>query len=247
MHSLIKMIFGVALLSTQINFNLMATEAVGFFSKGELREGKSIMEINQKVHKLFVQRERFYSTEEMQEVISKTADWVKMVYPDAEKLQIGDLSHVYGGVVTGHSSHQNGLDVDAVYLTKNKKLQKQNAGHWQEEFVINGKISANFDSERNFELFKYLVHNHPVRRIFVDEVIKTNLCLYARDHNMLDKKEAKHMLKRLRIQKLHANHFHIRITCPVEDLECVEQVEVPSETGCESLITAFEMGETDAG
>lgn len=221
-----------------------ATEAVGFFSRGELKDGVSVRSLDAKIHKLFLQRERFFSTQELQDVLSKTSDFVKARYPKSEKLQIGDLSHEHGGPSVGHASHQNGLDVDVVYLTKKKKLQKQDAPFWQEDFVKGKNVTDNFDTARNLELFKYLAWNHPVRRIFVDTAIKTNLCIFARDNNLLDKKEYKQTLKRLRVASLHTNHFHIRITCPKDDIACEEQVEVPNETGCEALITAFEMDET---
>lgn len=223
---------------------LYATEAVGFFSRGELKDGVSVRALDKKIHKLFLQREHFFSTTELNKVIDETATFVKTRYPKSEKLQVGDLSHEHGGPSVGHASHQNGLDADIVYLTKNKKLQKQDAPFWQEDFVKGKGVTDNFDTVKNLELFKYLVWNHPVRRIFVDAAIKTNLCLYARDNNYLGKKEYKQTLKRLRVLKLHTNHFHIRITCPENDIACEEQGEVPNETGCEALIAAFEMDQT---
>ena len=39
-------------------------------------------------------------------------EWWHRTHPDAAPLGIGDLSRRHGGTIDGHSSHQNGLDVD---------------------------------------------------------------------------------------------------------------------------------------
>ena len=145
-------LIGTILLSTQT----IASEAVGFYSSGKLKDADSIITRGIAIHKLFMQRGRFYGTDTLFDTISDAADYVKNEYPDAEKLQVGDLSHKAGGKATGHGSHQNGLDVDMVYLTKNKKLQSKTASFWQEEFVKKGVLTANFDVTRNLNLFKYL-------------------------------------------------------------------------------------------
>lgn len=211
---------------------VVGSEAIGFFSKGKLKDGESIMESGSRIHKLFLQRQKLFGTRNLNEVISDLADYMDQKYPDVEKTQLGDLSGEFGGVSPGHASHQNGLDVDIVYYTKNKKLQSQNAGYWEEDFVKKGVVTSNFDLERNFEAFKYLVHNHPVRRIFVDEAIKKLFCSHAKKNGLLKDAETVETLRRLRIQNLHSTHFHIRLTCPETDTACVEQAEVPVGSGC---------------
>jgi penicillin-insensitive murein endopeptidase len=209
-----------------------ASEAVGFYSSGKLKDGESIIEKGTRIHKLFLARKRFYGTVEIQNVISDAADYVGQTYPKSEILQVGDISHKDGGVCAGHGSHQNGLDVDIVYLTNNGKLQSQNAAYWEEEFVLKGKISPNFHTERNLDLFKYLVNHHPVERIFVDEVIKKHFCSYAKSKNLLGDPEVKETLRRLRVEKLHVTHFHMRLKCPEADYACKTQAAVPAGTGC---------------
>ena len=211
---------------------LMASEAIGYYSDGKLKDGESIMERGTLIRKLFLQRQRFFGTTIKQETISDAADFVRQTYPEAEVLQVGDIANKNGGACKEHASHQNGLDVDIVYLTKNGKLQSQNAPYWEEDFVKNGKVSANFYLERNFALFKHLIHSKPVGRIFVDEAIKKMFCEYAKKNNLMKDVETVETLRRLRIEKLHSTHFHLRLTCAEGDYSCKDQAEVPAGTGC---------------
>ena len=224
------MIFiSVALFTSQVT---EASEAIGYYSAGALKDAESIQLRGTNIRKLFLQRQRFYGTIEIQDIISDAADFIRQEFPNAELLQIGDIANKEGGALLEHGSHQNGLDVDIVYLTKNKKLQSQNAPYWEEEFVKKGVMSTNFHIERNLALFKYLIINKPVERIFVDQAIKVQLCEYAKNNNLINNPEIKETLRRLRTEKLHSTHFHMRIKCPTSDLNCKSQAEVPMGSGC---------------
>ncbi len=209
-----------------------ASEAIGYYSSGSLKEAESIKDRGTNIRKLFLQRQRFYGTTQVQDIISDAADFLRQEFPDAEVLQVGDIANKNGGVLAEHGSHQNGLDVDIVYLTKNGRLQSQSAPYWEEEFVKGGVMSANLHVERNLALFKYLIVNKSVERIFVDQAIKAGFCAYAKKNNLLSDPEIKETLRRLRVEKLHSTHFHMRIKCPTTDLKCKAQAEVPQGTGC---------------
>lgn len=224
-----RMILVLALLSST---QIFGSEAIGYYSSGAIKNSVSIVDRATPIHKLFMQRGRFFGTDQVQDTISNAADWVKNQYPDAEILQVGDISNKNGGSLAEHGSHQNGLDVDIVYLTINKKLQSQTAPYWQEEFVKNGLVSANLDVARNLELFKYLIIDQGVERIFVDAAIKLVFCSYVQKNNLLSDSDTKETLRRLRVEKLHSTHFHMRLSCPKTDNACKSQVVVPEGTGC---------------
>lgn len=222
--------FALALFCLLIETNY-ASEAIGYYSDGKLKQGESILEKGLSIHKLFMQRQKFYGTIEMNAVISDAVDFVRQEIPEAELIQVGDISGKVGGKCEGHASHQNGLDADIVYLTKNGKLQSQNAPYWEEDFVKNSSVSANFHIERNFKLFKYLVVEKQVDRIFVDAAIKKLFCQYVKSNDLKDPASAE-TLRRLRVEKLHSTHFHMRLKCPTTDYSCKSQGEIPSGTGC---------------
>ncbi len=227
-------IYLILIATTNTNY-VNATEAIGFYSNGSLKNAESVIDRKLNIHKLFIARQKFFTTNEMLDTISNSIDFLKNEYPNSEPLQIGDLSPKMGGNAPGHASHQNGLDIDVVYLTKNQKLQSPNATYWEEEFVIKNQVSSNFHTERNLQLFKHLVNQSFVERIFVDRAIKKHLCEFAKNNGLYNDPQIQETLRRLRPQDLHSTHFHLRLFCPKSDLQCTPQSLVPSGTGCDDL------------
>ncbi len=213
---------------------IFSSEAVGYYSKGSLRAAKSILETPSSVHKLFVAREKLYTTDEMLTLLEGAAEFVEDQFPDSEVIQVGDLSGIRGGPATRHASHQNGLDADVVYLRNNGYVQPSEAPEWEEYFVVGSKVSSNFNLPRNLALFRNLVSRYPVTRIFVDAAIKRDICRYVASNSLFDSL-TKLTLRRLRIADYHKTHFHVRLACPAGDHSCTPQTEPPSGTGCSNL------------
>ncbi|MBC7537488.1 MAG: penicillin-insensitive murein endopeptidase [Bacteriovorax sp.] len=228
------------LLSVLLISKLHASEAIGFYSSGSLLSAQSVFERGTPVHKLFVARGRLYTTDEMHNLLTETSEFVKNNFPDSEILQVGDLSARLGGLVAGHDSHQNGLDGDIVYLRRNKYVQSPDSTDWDEDFISNSKPTKNFNTERNFALFRYLVKNAPVTRIFVDVAIKKALCQFATANGEIKDPRTVETLRRLRPLDLHRTHFHVRISCPANDHECTPQSEPVSGSGCDDLSIILE-------
>lgn len=214
--------------------NIFSSEAVGYYSNGSLKDAKSILETKSAVHKLFVDREKLYTTDEMHTLLEGAAQFVQSEFPASEVLQVGDLSGINGGNATRHASHQNGLDADVVYLRHNGYVQPSDAPEWEEYFVSGSKVSSNFNLERNLALFRDLVGHYAVTRIFVDSAIKRDICRYVAKKSLFDTL-TKLTLRRLRIADNHKTHFHVRLACPKDDHSCTPQTEPPSGTGCSNL------------
>ncbi len=214
--------------------NILASESLGFYSSGSLKNAKSYSSEAGFVHKLFLQRGRFFSHNETFTVLRDMDQFIQ-ASNEKETLQVGDFSMEKGGMAQGHKSHQNGLDVDIVYLTKNKKLQNPNAAYWEEEFVVNNKLTPNFDIERNYELFNFIVQNAPVTRIFVDKAVKKSMCELAIKRGQLNDQNIIRMLSLLVIENLHKTHFHLRLSCPSQDKKCTPQSLPSMDSGCDFL------------
>lgn len=228
-------------LSFLIATNLKGSEAIGYYSNGSLAGAQSVFERGTPVQKLFVARGRLYTSDEMHTTLTLASDYVKGTFPDSEILQVGDLSANLGGEVAGHASHQNGLDSDIVYLRKNKYVQSATSPVWDEDFVgPTSQPTKNFNTERNYALFKYLVKNSPVSRIFVDVSIKKILCKFANEHNEMQDPNTIATLRRLRPQDLHRTHFHLRLSCPANDHECIPQSTPAEGSGCDDLSIILE-------
>lgn len=217
-----------------VSSSTWASEAVGFYSKGSLKDAQSVFERALPVHKLFVSRAKLYTTDEMHDLLEAASDYVESNWPDSEVLQVGDLSGKRGGNAPRHSSHQNGLDADIVYLRHNAYVQAPQAPEWEEYFVRGGVPTANFHVERNFSLFRYLVDEFSVTRIFVDSAIKNKFCQYVAKNGLNDAL-TRETLRRLRIANLHQTHFHVRLACPEGDRSCTPQSAPPQGTGCNAL------------
>jgi len=208
----------------------ISSEARGFYSRGRLVDGENILSRAGHVQKLFVERGRLYTTTEMNDLIQSVVSSVKIIYPDLELIQIGDLSAEKGGRVSRHQSHQNGLDADIVYIRKNKYVQPSTSPEWEEEFAINGKVTENFDIDRNWTLITEFIKQGNVGRIFVDEQIKLLYCNKFKKEGTLEINSS--YLRRLRTLPHHSTHLHLRIKCPVEAKRCKDQTEPPVGTGC---------------
>jgi penicillin-insensitive murein endopeptidase len=223
-----------------------ASESIGFYSNGNLENAQSVFEKNIPIQKLFVARDRLFTSDDMHEALRLASEFIKNQFPDSEILQVGDLSMKRGGFADGHSSHQNGLDGDIVYLRKNHYVQSPRSLDWDEDFVSGaGSVSKNFNTERNFAILNYLVHNTPVTRIFVDQVLKKELCSYALKNGEIKKPSVIETLRRLRPQALHRTHFHMRLGCPPNDHNCTPQSEPGEGSGCDELSIQIEMFQDD--
>lgn len=210
----------------------IASEAVGFYSKGSIKNSISIDDYsNSHIRKLYRNRGQLYGTAETMNALSGLADFMKVRYPSVEVTQIGDISSKNGKRIRRHKSHQNGLDSDVVYYRVNEQAQPESETEWGEDFVKNGKLTANFHIERNWEAMKYLVNSHDVGRIFVDGQIKKALCNQAKKSGEFEQ-EAE-TLRRLRIENsVHMHHFHLRLKCPSGNSRCKAQGEPPAGSGC---------------
>lgn len=207
-------------------------QAVGFYSDGALINGLDFPLEGPGFVKIFRLRDRGWATHDLIEVITRAASAVATFFPGGERLQLGDASARAGGPISRHASHQNGLDVDTTYYNHRRTEQDplESERGFTESFVRNGRVTANFDIERNWAFVKALVSTGRIGRIFVDPAIKQAFCRHAeRTGELRDRAED---LRRLRGIANHDDHFHVRITCPRNSPACREQEPPPPGTGC---------------
>lgn len=209
-------------------------QAIGFYSDGRLRNASRLEWEGPGILKLFRSRNREYSTSDLQKLLLDSAMRLSQAFPEGERLQIGDLSAERGGPIGLHASHQNGLDVDVVYLRVNRHEQDPDSPRGFEEIFVqgDGELSRNFDLDRNWFLLSLLVATNRVNRIFVDEKIKTTLCQYVAQAGKWEESAAMETLRRLRPWPNHDDHFHLRIHCPEGNTRCIAQEPPPEGSGC---------------
>jgi penicillin-insensitive murein endopeptidase len=155
-------------------------------------------------------------------------------------LLVGDLAQPRGGpMLSGHASHQIGLDAD-IWLTPmpDRILTNQEREKISATLVTKNRKQMNYKvwTEAHARLIKRAASYPEVARIFVHPPIKRELCNWA--------KGDRSWLAKVRPYYGHNYHFHIRINCPPGSVNCKNQwAPKPKDgTGCGEEL-AFWMGE----
>jgi len=206
-------------------------EPRGFYSSGHLLNGWELPNEGEGYVRLFSYRNRGWGTQQIIEMIEKSAFEINQLFPAKDRLLVGDISALKGGRISGHGSHQNGLDVElAFYRLDGVEQSADYRNGFLENMVKKGKISKNFDVVRNWELVKSLHRFGRVNRIFIDKVIKKELCKHA---EFLGEKDSYvDVLKSLRPYPYHGDHLHVRIECPENAPKCRNQIDHGEGVGC---------------
>jgi penicillin-insensitive murein endopeptidase len=165
----------------------------------------------------------------------KLINLVERLATDAQKLDgwpgllVGDISQPRGGpMLTGHASHQVGLDAD-VWLTPmpdhtltNKEREEINATSMLDATDI--AVDKKIFTDAQVKLIKRAASYPEVERVLVHPAIKKALCEAAGT----DRK----WLGKVRPIGGHYYHFHIRIACPPGSATCAPQQPPTGEDGC---------------
>jgi penicillin-insensitive murein endopeptidase len=131
-------------------------------------------------------------------------------------LLIGDLGLARGGpLLTGHASHQNGLDADVWFTTlavKPTARQRERLG--ASSYVVGRRtLRPNWGAAQR-DLLAAAAGSSSVERIFVSPPIKRDMCRQY---------PGAPWLHRLRAWWGHEDHFHVRLVCPPGSAECRPQ------------------------
>jgi penicillin-insensitive murein endopeptidase len=144
-------------------------------------------------------------------------------------LLIGDIGQPRGGpMVTGHESHQIGLDAD-IWLRPMpaRRLTVVERGELSSLNVVAADglaVDPSAWTPQHRQLLEAAAREPQIERMFVNPAIKRELCREAgRDRDWLGK---------IRPWWGHNYHFHMRLACPADDPACQRQAAVPAGDGC---------------
>jgi penicillin-insensitive murein endopeptidase len=206
-------------------------QVIGFYSEGKMKDSDALPWEGFGFIKILRPRQRHYAAFDLVHVLTWAAEKLQQQYPSKDRLQIGDMSGIHGGPSGGHASHQNGLDADVAFLRLNQTMQDPvDTGGYREKFVRGSSVTQNFDLARNWAYVKILAETGRVQRIFVNQVVKNALCDFAKTRGEFQSETE--ALRRLRPYAGHEDHFHVRLTCPLNSPDCTPQAEVPVGSGC---------------
>ncbi|MGX1309303.1 penicillin-insensitive murein endopeptidase [Amorphus suaedae] len=169
----------------------------------------------------------------------KLVDYLERLAGDAPALGwngllVGDMSQPRGGpMITGHASHQIGLDADIWFLPMPDHALS--ADEREEISAIEVTMAGAFEvdpaiwTDAHNRLLKRAASDPDVARIFVSPGIKRALCEWAATD-----RGAETWLRRIRPWYGHKDHLHVRLTCPAGDKSCRDQSPPPAGSGCGS-------------
>src|SRR5215212_9056812 len=144
-------------------------------------------------------------------------------------LLVGDISQPRGGpMITGHASHQIGLDAD-IWLTPmpDRRLSRAEREEMSATDMVRPDrldVDPSVWTPGHTALLRAVSREPEVARIFVNAAIKKALCREAGQDRA--------WLTKIRPMFGHNYHFHIRLACPAGSDGCADQDPPPGGDGC---------------
>jgi penicillin-insensitive murein endopeptidase len=206
---------------------LAAAQSFGFYSKGCFAGGMAIATDGPTWQAMRLSRNRRWGHPTMIALIEKLSrDAVAIGWPG---LLLGDISQPRGGpMLTGHASHQIGLDADIWFTPMpDRRLSASERENMSAVSLVNEKthlVKNNLWTPAHMRLLKQAASYPEVERILVNPGIKKKLCdTVTGDRSWLQK---------VRPFWGHDYHFHIRIGCQPGSPDCKRQAATPNDDGC---------------
>ena len=220
-----KTLFGAK--STPSN---QSARAYGSYAKGCLAGGEELPETGPTWQAMRLSRNRNWGHPD-------TIDFVKRLSRKAvdagwNGIYVGDISQPRGGpMLSGHKSHQMGLDADFWMLPAMDLTLSRQARETISSISVRSANQRNINSNwtrSHHEILKAAAQDPAVARIFVTPPVKLKMCG--------DEKGNRAYLRKIRPWWGHHYHFHVRLNCPRGARGCVEQDPIPAGDGCRSAI-----------
>jgi penicillin-insensitive murein DD-endopeptidase len=148
--------------------------------------------------------------------------------PGWEGLYIGDMSQPRGGpMLTGHASHQTGLDAD-IWMLPPQRLnltrdERESISSIQTDRTNGAYVNSSWTPQHE-AILRQAASDPRVDRIFIFPGAKVEMCANATgDRSWLSK---------IRPWYGHNFHFHVRLSCPRGARNCETQDPIPPGDGC---------------
>ncbi len=145
-------------------------------------------------------------------------------------IYVGDMSQPRGGpMLTGHRSHQIGLDVDIWMMPPPRlnltRAERENISAISMRRERGAYVNDNW-TRQQMKLIRAAARDPAVARIFVFPGAKVWMCENATGN--------RDWLRKIRPWYGHHYHFHVRLACPEGSRDCIDQAPPPPGDGCEA-------------
>ena len=207
------------------------SEPVGFYSKGCLAGGEELPVNGPNWQVMRLSRNRNWGHPALIAFLTRFAPTAAEAsgWPG---ILIGDMSQPRGGpMLTGHASHQIGLDVD-IWLTPMPARELSRAER-EEMSATNMVREDGLDvipglwTPSHLAVVRAAAQDPAVQRIFVNAAIKRAMCRVA---------AGEPWMRKVRPYYSHNYHFHVRLFCPRGAESCTDQDPTPTSDGCDASL-----------
>ena len=213
----------------------MRTRVIGFYAKGCIAGAEALPINGESWQVMRLSRNRNWAHPDMIALLERLSVKAHEVagWPG---LLVGDISQPRGGpMLTGHASHQVGLDAD-IWLTPmpNRELSRNEREEMSATNMVRADrldIDPTVWTPSHLLVIRAAAQEPRVERIFVNAAIKKALCREA--------KGDRSWLAKVRPMYGHDYHFHVRITCPATDNACTPQPSPSEGEGCSDADFAY--------
>jgi penicillin-insensitive murein endopeptidase len=207
------------------------SEPVGFYSKGCLAGGEELPVNGPNWQVMRLSRNRNWGHPALIAFLTRFAPTAAEAsgWPG---ILIGDMSQPRGGpMLTGHASHQIGLDVD-IWLTpmparelSRAEREKMSATNMVREDGLD--VIPGLWTPSHLAVVRAAAQDPAVQRIFVNAAIKRAMCRVA---------AGEPWMRKVRPYYSHNYHFHVRLFCPRGAESCRDQDPTPTGDGCDASL-----------
>ncbi len=206
-------------------------EVIGFYSKGCLQGAVELPADGANWQVMRPSRNRAWGHPVLVDFIRRKARDVPAAtgWPG---LLVGDLSQPRGGpMLTGHASHQSGLDAD-IWLTPmpdRRLTREERETMLATDMVRPDRLDVSESWTPSHQaLIRLLAEEATVERLFVNAAIKQALCRTAGNDRA--------WLAKVRPMWGHNYHVHVRLGCPPGSPDCAPQEPPPKSDGCDASL-----------
>lgn len=206
-------------------------QSIGTYNAGCISGAVSVPENGTGYQMMRLSRKRSFGHPDLKQFIERLG--LTTATQQLGALLIGDLGQPRGGpTLSGHRSHQTGLDVDIWFLLSKQAASRTLAFNERETWSAPSVLAGNSDaidytqwSQANEKVLEAAALMPEVDRIFVNPSVKRELCSRYSAHNWL---------RKIRPWWKHDDHFHVRLKCPQNNPYCLGQEPLPPGDGCDA-------------
>jgi penicillin-insensitive murein endopeptidase len=203
------------------------SEAIGSYARGCQSGAMELPENGQTWQAMRLSRNRNWGQPQLVSFVEDLSAFAA-TQPGWDGLYVGDMSQPRGGpMLTGHASHQIGLDVDIWMLPPSRldlsEAERENLSSISMQRSSGAYVNSDW-SPQHEAILRRAAEDPRVARIFVFAGAKVEMCKNATGN--------RDWLRKIRPWWGHHYHFHVRLNCPAGDDSCQDQAPIPAGDGC---------------